>query len=189
MKGLFVVGLFTLGFVSSALAAESAYSKVDVKTCKQTSFDEESGSVTFSCPGKYGIDVWFAEGDLRQFLAYGPDPRTQCVSRQTFGNFNTAGPTLEWRSEGSVPFATIVRYHMDSSDGSKFNYLVVTTLQGDEACHIGYVDGALPNHNEIARQIADDTARGFNCATDMPVFMTGHDHTINIVSGVPCGPN
>ena len=184
-----LTALLALSLTSPAVAADSAYTSISGKKCKQTSFDEESGSVTFSCPGLSGIDVWFAEGDLRQFLAYGPNPREQCVSRQTFGNFNTAGPTLEWRTENGEPFATIIRYKMDSGDGTRFNYLVVTALKGHEACHVGYVDGAIPKHNEIARQIADDTARGFNCATDMPVFMTRHDHTINIVSGVPCGPN
>ena len=29
--------------------------------------------------------VWVGEGDLRLFLAYGPEPRKQCAAQQTFG--------------------------------------------------------------------------------------------------------
>ena len=168
----------------------SQYTSIAPEKCRQLTADEESGSVTFSCPGLASMDVWVGEGDLRLFLAYGPEPRRQCVAQQTFGNFNTAGPTMEWRMEDGQPFATIIRYKMDSGDGKRFNFLVITALRGGQACHMAYVDGSLPKHNELARDIADTRARQFNCATDTPALMTNKDHQLShLVSGVPCDPD
>lgn len=180
----------TIGISAEATAEPvSQYSSIASEKCRQLTADDESGSVTFSCPGFAGIDVWVGEGDLRTFLAYGPEPRKQCAAQQTFGNFNTAGPTMEWRMEDGQPFATIIRYKMDS-DGKRFNFLVVTTLRGGQACHMAYVDGSLPKHNELARDIADNQARQFNCATDTPALMTNKDYQLShLVSGVPCGPD
>ena len=79
----------TIGY-SIEVTAEpvSQYSSIAPEKCRQLTADEESGSVTFSCPGLAGIDVWVGEGDLRTFLAYGPEPRKQCAAQQTFGSFN-----------------------------------------------------------------------------------------------------
>ncbi len=191
MKWLLASMATIIAFVMPVTAAPgSQYSSITVDKCRQLTADEESGSVTFSCPGIDGLDVWVGEGDLRTFLAYGPEPRKQCVAQQTFAAFNTAGPTLEWRIDNGEIFATIIRYHMDHSDGSKYNFLVVTALHGRQACHIAYVDGALPKHNELAREIADTRARAFDCAKDTPVMMTKRDFQMShTVSGVPCGPD
>ncbi|MDH3740706.1 MAG: hypothetical protein OER56_03830 [Hyphomicrobiales bacterium] len=191
IRNLVIAALAAIIGYSIEVTAEpvSQYSSIAPEKCRQLTADEESGSVTFSCPGLAGIDVWVGEGDLRTFLAYGPEPRKQCAAQQTFGSFNTAGPTMEWRMEDGRPFATIIRYKMDS-DGKRFNFLVVTTLRGGQACHMGYVDGALPRHNELARDIADSQARQFNCATDTPVMMTDRDYQLShLLSGVPCGPD
>ena len=187
-----VAGITIAMLLTSAAAAAptSQYTSIAPDKCRQLTADEESGSVTFTCPGLYGTDVWVGEGDLRTFLAYGPQPTQQCVSQQTFTAFNNAGPTLEWRIDNGEAFATIIRYHMDHSDGRKYNFLVVTTLRGGQACHIGYVDGALPKHNQKARDLADSQARTFDCSRDQPVMLTNRDfHKSHMLSGVPCGPD
>ncbi|MGI9462579.1 MAG: hypothetical protein ACR2OM_01480 [Aestuariivirgaceae bacterium] len=171
----------------AAAEPTSTYSTIAPDKCRQLTADEESGSVTFSCPGINGIDVWVGEGDLRTFLAYGPAPKKQCVSQQTFATFNNAGPTLEWRLDNGEPFATIIRYKMDNGQDEKFNFLTVTALRGGQACHIAYVDGSLTKHNEIARDIADTTARTFDCTKDTPQLISKRHTELNwIVSGAPC---
>lgn len=113
--------------------------------------------------------VRVAEGDLRFFVSYGPQADKQVAASQTLGPFNTIHHTLEWRVEKQngawVPFATILRYFWDSSDGRKGQTLVVTSLQGDEACHVAHIkaDGN-PNANVEARRAADTLARDFDCA-------------------------
>lgn len=191
MNPVIAVLAMTIAAPIAAIAKPvSQYTSIAPEKCRQLTTDEESGAVTFSCPGLAGMDVWVGEGDLRLFLAYGPEPRKQCAAQQTFGNFNTAGPTLEWRMENGAPFATIIRYKMDSGDGKRFNFLVVTSLRGGQACHMAYVDGSLPKHNGLARNIADNRARQFNCATDTPALMTNKDYQLShLVSGVPCGPD
>ncbi|NNE22577.1 MAG: hypothetical protein HKN11_08190 [Rhizobiales bacterium] len=192
LKKIAIAGLVaTIGYSIEATAEPvSQYSSIAPDKCRQLTADEESGSVTFSCPGPAGIDVWVGEGDLRTFLAYGPEPRKQCAAQQTFGSFNTAGPTMEWRMADGAPFATIIRYKMDSGNGKRFNFLVVTALRGGQTCHMAYVDGSLPRHNELARDIADNQARQFNCATDTPQLVTNRDYQLShLVSGVPCGPD
>jgi hypothetical protein len=54
-------------------------------------------------------------------------------------------------------------------DGSpKGQVLVVTKLDGIDACHMAYVDAlANPNANELARQAADN-GENFICTTDEP---------------------
>ncbi len=181
-----LVAAFAVTFPAAA-GTTSTYSTISPDKCRQLTADVESGSVTFSCPGINSIDVWVGEGDLRTFLAYGPNPLKQCVSQQTFSAFNVAGPTLEWRLDGGVPFATIIRYKMNNGQNREFNFLTVTTLRGGQACHIAYVDGSLPKHNQTARDLADTTARTFDCATDTPQLVSERHTQLNaIVSGVPC---
>jgi hypothetical protein len=46
---------------------------------------------------------------------------------------------------------------------------VVTRLPPGPVCHVGYVDvKANATSNELARQAADETARGFSCSKDKP---------------------
>jgi hypothetical protein len=151
---------------ASAGRIESAYTDFDLNTCKAiTQSEEEGGSYEGICPGYGGIPIYFAEGDLRQFVAFGENGRKSCAAIQTFGHFNhAAGGKIEWRLEGGKPFATILRWH-ESSEEVKRQWLVVTKL-GDEQCHTAYVDGRYPNANAVAREKADKSARAFDCKTD-----------------------
>jgi hypothetical protein len=47
--------------------------------------------------------------------------------------------------------------------------LVITRLDPGGVCHVGFVDGrANPDANELARKVADETAREFRCGKDTP---------------------
>jgi hypothetical protein len=50
--------------------------------------------------------------------------------------------------------------------------LVVSRLGAGGVCQVGYVDArANPNANELARQIADQHARKFDCEKDKPIVL------------------
>jgi hypothetical protein len=159
---------------ANAQPAQSRYVKFDLGKCTVVERDEESGSIIQHCKDSDGFAFYIAEGDLRFFLGYGSNGRNQRAFRQTLAPFNSINDTLELRSwiGSENPHAAILRYFTESGmgdDGSpKGQVLVVTKLDGDEACHMAYVDAlANPNANELARQVAD-SGENFNCATDEP---------------------
>lgn len=148
----------------------SVYTRLDLeKGCRLVaSSNKEGGWAQWSCKGHDGMAVRVAEGDLRYFVSYGANAANQVVTHQTLGPFNTIHHALEWRVEQKggrwVPFATILRYFWDSGDGRKGQTLVVTKLDGNEACHVAHIkaDGN-PKANVEARQAADTLSRTFDC--------------------------
>lgn len=160
------------GYGPAAAEISSVYTRLDLdKGCRLVASNpNEGGWAEWSCPGYKGMNVRVAEGDLRYFVSYGPNAGKQRAADQTLGPFNTIHHTLEWRLEKKgaewVPFATILRYFWDSGDGRKGQTLVVTKLDGDDACQVAHIraDGN-PNANAEARHAADTQARTFDCAT------------------------
>lgn len=135
---------------SSSLAVDlhkSRLTSIDLATCKQTSKHKDGGA--WICPGLRGYPVYFAEGDLRQMMAFGPSPQKRKSATETLGPFNTIfsgkrRPTIEWRVESTsdgkvVPYATIVRYYT-SRDGEKSEALVVTKVTAKESCRLAVID-------------------------------------------------
>lgn len=169
-----LIAILLAGSTSAyAAPAQSRYVKFHLDQCTVVERDEESGSIVQRCTGSDGFAFYVAEGDLRFFVGYGPNGREQRSFNQTLPPFNSINDTLELRSRigANKPHATILRYFTDSGmgDGSpKGQVLVVTKLDGDEACHMAYVDAlANSNANELARQAAD-SSENFDCATDEP---------------------
>jgi hypothetical protein len=171
-----VAALAIAAFGASAAHAagtESTYTTIDLENgcllLTPPEEIEEAQGAEFVCPGHAGLVVWVGEGDLRFFLGYGPRGRRQCSYGQTIAAFNTIGTTLEWRLRDEAgrmrPFATILRYTVDF-DGNEAQYLVVTRLDGDTACHMAYVKASEPDHNALARQAADAYAPAFRCGVD-----------------------
>jgi len=168
---LALCGISAISSVSAAAEISSLYTKLDLKKCKLVASNaDEGGWAEFTCKGYKGMHVRVAEGDLRYFVSYGPNAKKQVAATQTLGPFNTIHHTLEWRVEKRggewVPFATILRYFWDSGDGRRGQTLVVTKLNGDEACQVAHIkaDGNT-KANIKARDIADTQARTFDCAS------------------------
>ena len=166
--------LFAIGLAGAAITPASAgevlsvYTSLDLDKCKLTASNpNEGGWAVFECAGHEGLRVRVAEGDLRYFVSFGPNAEKQIAASQTLAPFNTVHKTLEWRVERRngkwVPFATILRYFWDS-DGKKGQTLMVTKLEGNEACQVAHVvaDGN-PRANVQAREAADTHARAFKC--------------------------
>ncbi len=163
--------LLALGASTFAAPYESAYTKLDVKKCKTLEFNEEQGWGVWACTGHQGYPYTVAHGDLRDFVGYGPSARTSCAGRNTFNLFNAAGKTIEWRLKDGRPVATILRFHIESDQG-KDQFLVVTTLDSEEVCTIGYVDSRVENHNQMARDLADENHATFSCYDDLPIVVS-----------------
>lgn len=165
-----------------ALAEQkSTYTKLDIrnpKVCMDLTpapvEGEPNDGVHFECKGFADYVVTFVEGDLRSYISYGKDDADHCARTQTFGGFNSAGETIEWRLTGGKPIATILRWTVsyDSADSSKTReWLVVTKLEEGNSCHMGYVEGAYPKANETAQKLADGFAANFSCAASKPIFI------------------
>ncbi|MFO0737123.1 MAG: hypothetical protein U0270_14640 [Labilithrix sp.] len=88
------------------------------------------------------------------------------------------GTKAEWRGKGIAigqvePTALIVRYfwydHVSAGTFKDRNALLVVKITPENACVHAVVSGALPNHNQTARDIADSQVfKDFNCPTQIP---------------------
>ena len=186
---------FLAASASLALAdnATSVYSDFSIDKCQALQLFEGGGEDEggeWECGGIKGHRVMYWEGDLRGFVGFGPDARSQCSSAQTFGAFNSPGAKVEWRMEGAKPFATILRWFTDNGSGgmeAKQNWLVVTKLNGRDACRTALIDTKYPDANRVARELADGASRSFNCEKDMPQIVSRRAiRAEEVMSGAPC---
>lgn len=149
----------------------STITSLEPKLCKVVKRHPDGNS--YACPGLPGYPVYFAEGDLRAFVAFGPAAASTHAAKQTLGPFNTPfekghqRATIEWRidkrSGVDQPHAAILRYFV-SRDGKRSQALVVSRVAKSESCHVAYID-AIANEDAIlmARRIADEVAPQFDC--------------------------
>lgn len=174
---------------ANAQKIEHVYTKLNFETgCnwEQPASEEEAGMGGravcrgYSANGKSWL-VYFAEGDIRQFVSFGPILDRDALAGG-FSQWNSVNDTIEWRLINGVPFATVLRWFIDNVNpdtGSadkkyKGNVLVVTKVAQQDnpySCVVGYVDArANSNANKIAQDVADNYAMNFECGTDMPRF-------------------
>jgi len=168
--GLSVLSVLGLNLSETVAAGiESAYSKIQLQSCRQveTASDEGTFGGAWDCPGYQGQPVYVAEGDLRMFVSFGPFAAEEPAAGQTLPNFNTLNETLEWRLRGGMPFATILRWFPSLDDGARRgSILIVTQLKpGGGTCQIARIDAQVnANANVMARQAADTMAGSFDCS-------------------------
>ena len=107
--------------------------------------------------------------DDRSFVGFGPKATETCAYAKTFSRFNEALSPVEWRLKAGKPVAAIQRWRVvTDDDGNTMTWLVITALDGKEACPAHYIAGSYPNANAHAREAADDLVPGYDCAHDMP---------------------
>lgn len=162
-------------------AIERVYTRLDLGGCRHARGRAEEDYGSWRCAGHAGIAVLVRAGDQRTTVSFGANAAREPAARQTLAAFNSAGATIEWRiARGgggqAKPFAAILRWNTTRTDDAgnpvRGQVLVVTRLGPGGVCHVGYVDGrANPNANELAQRIADERARGFDCARDKPVVL------------------
>jgi hypothetical protein len=166
---------------STSGTVERAYTLLDLEKCRHMESREAEDYRSWRCTGYGGIDVHVAAGDQRSYVSYGSNAANERAAEQTLASFNSAGRTIEWRTERlpngkAHPFATILRWNtsvLDDKDNViAGQVLIVTRLGPGGVCHVGYVDGrANPNANELAVQIADQHARTFQCGKDKTIVL------------------
>ena len=159
---------------AAANPVKSLYTTVDLEVCKQVRRHRDGGA--WRCEGLAGFPVYFAEGDLRQFVSVGANAEKRRAATQTLGAFNSifakgsTRATIEWRfdrrGERKLPYAIIVRFHT-SRDGRSGDVLVVSKVSDSETCHVAYIDAlANPDAIALARHIADKQTKSFDCRND-----------------------
>ena len=184
MKRAFLAGLAGLLIApgtSSANPLKSIYTTLELKSCKPT--QRRADGRTWLCPGLDGYPVRVADGDQHSFVSIGRNAERHRAATQTVKPLNTifngksGRATIEWRfvrkSGKPVPFATILRY-FTTGPLEKGQTLVVTRIAPAESCHVAYVDAiANPGAIAIARRVADDTARSFDCRREPTIEGSG----------------
>jgi hypothetical protein len=160
------------GLADTALAAESLYQPLREADCPRVAEDQMGG--TFFCHGPDGTPFLLQEGDLRMSVTFGGVGPKSMVAWQSFGGFNSLGEKIEWRTEGGVSYATILRWMIESGDGGpKSQVLVVSKVGEDDSpgCVAAYVDAvANSNANDLAREAADRIAPNVDCAIHVPFY-------------------
>jgi hypothetical protein len=157
-------------------AITSAYTDFDTKKCRHIPGKDVEDYGEWHCKGYKGIRVLMSAGDQRIQISYGKNAEEEPAASQTLASFNGEGDRIEWRIANGKPFATIMRWSTTQTDdkGNRIvgAVLVVTRLGPNGVCHIGYVDGkANKDANELARKIADDYARNFDCKKDKHIIL------------------
>jgi hypothetical protein len=170
----------SFGLISAANAQTigSSYTSTAPKGCHVSSAGNGVDDSTIRvCPGKAGLVVLVSEDDLRESVSVGRNraaAASEPAARAGFGPFNSTTPTVEWRALDSKPFAIIQRWHIaDNNDEDNKGrpiarpMLAVTRLPPGPVCHVAYVDvQANRDANALAREAADEAARGFACGND-----------------------
>ena len=171
---------FTLLFAAiPALAQTNTYTKFNFqKDC--TIISEYELGVSAICSGYTGYPVIFSEGDLRHMVRFGHIAKLE-DQWESFGEFNRANDTIEWRLKDKKPYAAILRYFIENSNSNgeftkalEGQVLVVSTVGTHEkpaSCVVGYVDArANKNANKLAQELADTKASSFICGKNKPEF-------------------
>jgi hypothetical protein len=153
-----------------------------VKKCRKLDaikVDDSDYGAAWACQGPAGYLVVVSEEDLRTTVSVGKTvkaARNEPAASEGFAGFNSTHDTIEWRSlkGADKPFAIIQRWRLSDHDEktgerNSVGLLVVTRLPPGPVCHVAYVDVAA---NVLARQAADQHARGFTCEKD-PVRIVG----------------
>ncbi|MFO1132041.1 MAG: hypothetical protein U1E16_08535 [Hyphomicrobiales bacterium] len=158
----------------AALAAEntSVYTPFDLdRSCLRVQQgDGMTFAGTWKCAGFGGNDIAVSIDDERSHVGFGPKPTETCAYAKTFSRFNTALSPVEWRLRDGKPFAAIERWRVvTDDDGSTVTWLVISKIEGTEACPVHYIAGSYPNANEHAREAADALAsEDYDCEHDTP---------------------
>jgi hypothetical protein len=145
---------------------------------------EDNG--TRVCRGKANLVVLINKGDARETVSIGHnrvEAAKEPAAQSSFGPFNTALRSVEWRIAGGNPFAIIQRWRDTAPGSDPKPLLVVTRLPPGAVCPVAYVDAAAnPNADELARQAADEIARDFKCGTDQPKVIGASGRTAELAT-------
>ena len=140
----------------------SAYTKLDLASCKITHQEEEGESISWQCPGYKGVPLFVHAGDGRFDINAGVDNDS---AWSTLMAFNEPGKTVEWRLLNGKPHAIIYRLHDVAPETPKRSVLFVEAIGMDRqpGCVVAQIAGDTPNANEVARRHANDLFENISC--------------------------
>ena len=113
----------------------------------------------WECKGIEGFDVLYLEGDLARLCCFWPGgAQPMHVRRKLLAPSIRPAPKLSgaWKTASQSP--RYLRWFTDNGSGeenAKQNWLVVTKLNGKDACRTALIDTKYPNANAVARAKAD----------------------------------
>ena len=159
----------------------SAYTDLNLAQCQTTSQVEEGDSMSWRCPGLGDVPLFVSTGDLR----YDIDAGVSNDNFQTLPPFNENPARIEWRLRDNRPFAIIFRLTLATNEqtewsGSALGVATVGTA-GKPGCTIAWIDGNVPDANEVARRIADERADTARCEGGEPEMI----HRNNVPASRP----
>jgi hypothetical protein len=176
-----VLVVMMLACTTTGRAFESSYSSIAEKQCRKFDALDIDGSAYAEsrvCRGRGGYKVFVDEADLRETLTVGLTMRQagrEPAARDHYGAFNSYGDVIEWRSvPGGKPYALIAGWSFADNDNlditgrpKSVRLLVVMRLPPGPVCKVAYIDRAANSDaDELARRVADKTARNFICGAD-----------------------
>jgi len=164
----------------AAPAGELSSAYREINLAKQCAYEPEGGGAEqggWRCAGYRGVPMEIGAQDGRTHLSFGPKPWDEKAGGQTLSRPNKfAGGRIEWRLDGEgKAFAAITLWKAQRPSDKPFEsysgaILVVTRLGPGGVCHVGYVDARVNSGAEaLAREIADGSARSFQCDKDRAV--------------------
>lgn len=145
----------------------SHYTPLDLAACEVTDSESEEGQwAERTCPGYRGVPLLVDDGDGR----FDIDAGVRNEAFQSLGAFNDPPDTIEWRLKDGVPFAIIYRLTDATPEGAGRTALMVERIGTAQrpGCTIAQVAGSAREASVRARQFADRTAAGFDCAASQP---------------------
>jgi hypothetical protein len=171
----------TIAATAPSHAADSSYSSIADKACKQIDvlkIGDSEYAASRVCPGRGGYKVFVDEEDLRETLTVGKTIRQagkEPAATDRYGAFNGYDDTIEWRAGADgIPYALIAGWSFADADNldttgrpKSARLLVVLRLPPGPVCKVAYIDRAgNPDANALARKAADEIARDFKCGAD-----------------------
>lgn len=174
MKSVVLLFVIIAGSALPAEAPQSVYTNLDEDTCRTLTEGEIEGryETVGICEGVGDWTLYRRADDHGEWSAYSESSDIPVLEYGGYiGNFGSFHNVVEWRLDSSgKPFATIHRYYSMETDTSgemtRTSVLIVTALNpgaDPESCHVGYIRGSIPNANVLARDLADNTAREYDC--------------------------
>lgn len=159
---------------ATANPVKSLYTTIELSQCKKVAHHEDGNA--WECQGLRGFPIYVADGDHRQFVSLGPNAAKRRAAQQTLRPFNSifakqgGRATIEWRyvmRDGRhLPYAAIVRFHTQR-ERVRGDIIVVMKVSETETCHVALIDAlANPDPLILARNIADQEARKFDCRAE-----------------------
>ena len=177
-----------LAMPAVAQPVTTVYSRIDDQCIERGLPDAPVVEIICQAPGDWSLILHVSDHGASITYLDGQGHRSSPLSppaRALFGSFHTV---VEWREQVGSVFASIHRYHhetpaeMSGGPGEAWQTLMVTALRsGDSvpACVVAFIDAsAIRDANQLARDVADRLAPGWDCALD-PVWFDADLPSLN----------